>query len=103
MFTFNGRDAHRNLTPSRVHLPFQRTIGEILPDRQKTEDDDVRPELYYLLLSCHSSFYVRLTLRSCGYLHPACEEHGQGHTPCSLGLYHKSAGMSYSEREARCS
>jgi hypothetical protein len=41
MFTFNGRDAHRNLTPSRVHLPFQRPIGEILPERQKTEDDEV--------------------------------------------------------------
>jgi hypothetical protein len=42
MFTFNGRDAHRPLTPSKVHLPFHRPIGEILPDRQKTEDDEVR-------------------------------------------------------------
>ena len=41
MFTFNGRDVHRNLTPARVHLPFQRPIGEILPDRVKTEDDEV--------------------------------------------------------------
>ena len=47
MFTFNGRDAHRNLTPSRVHLPFQRPIGEILPERQKTEDDEVRADVVH--------------------------------------------------------
>jgi len=48
MFTFNGRDAHRNLTPSRVHLPFQRPIGEILPERQKTDDDEADPALQRL-------------------------------------------------------
>ncbi|KAJ7512419.1 Chs5p-Arf1p-binding proteins-domain-containing protein [Mycena galericulata] len=48
MFTFNGRDAHRQLTPSRVHLPFHRSIGEILPDRVKTEDDEADPALQRL-------------------------------------------------------
>ncbi|KAF9060918.1 chaps family protein [Rhodocollybia butyracea] len=48
MFTFNGRDAHRNLTPARVHLPFTRPIGEILPDRVKTEDDEADPALLRL-------------------------------------------------------
>ena len=41
MFTFNGRDAHRVLPASKIHLPFHRPIGDILPERQKTEDDDV--------------------------------------------------------------
>ncbi|KAF7323632.1 hypothetical protein MKEN_00583900 [Mycena kentingensis (nom. inval.)] len=48
MFTFNGRDAHRPLTPARIHLPFHRTIGEILPDRVKTEDDEADPALQRL-------------------------------------------------------
>ncbi|KAJ7034502.1 Chs5p-Arf1p-binding proteins-domain-containing protein [Mycena alexandri] len=48
MFTFNGRDAHRQLTPSRVHLPFHRSIGEILPDRVKSEDDEADPALQRL-------------------------------------------------------
>ncbi|KAF8217698.1 chaps-domain-containing protein [Mycena galopus ATCC 62051] len=48
MFTFNGRDAHRQLTPARVHLPFHRSIGEILPDRLKTEDDEADPALQRL-------------------------------------------------------
>lgn len=42
MFTFNGRDMHRPLSPSKVHLPFHRAIGEILPEKTKTEDDEVR-------------------------------------------------------------
>ena len=41
MFTFNGRDSHRNLPTARLHLPFQRPIGEILPERTKTTDDEV--------------------------------------------------------------
>lgn len=41
MFTFNGRDMHRPLTPSKIHLPFHRAIGEILPEKTKTEDDEV--------------------------------------------------------------
>ena len=41
MFTFNGRDTHRSLQTARVHLPFQRPIGEILPEKQKTSDDEV--------------------------------------------------------------
>lgn len=41
MFTYNGRDAHRNLTAARVHLPPKGQIIEILPERTKTEDDDV--------------------------------------------------------------
>ncbi|KAK6997367.1 Chs5p-Arf1p-binding proteins-domain-containing protein [Favolaschia claudopus] len=48
MFTFNGRDAHRQLTPSRVHLPFHRSIGEILPERVKTDDDEADPALQRL-------------------------------------------------------
>ncbi|KAF7318295.1 hypothetical protein HMN09_00338200 [Mycena chlorophos] len=48
MFTFNGRDAHRPLTPARIHLPFHRTIGEILPDRVKTDDDEADPALQRL-------------------------------------------------------
>ncbi|KAJ3917950.1 Chs5p-Arf1p-binding proteins-domain-containing protein [Lentinula edodes] len=48
MFTFNGRDVHRNLTPARVHLPFARPIGEILPERAKTEDDEADPALLRL-------------------------------------------------------
>ena len=44
MFTYNGRDAHRNLTPARVHLPPKGTIVEILPERIKTDDDEVRTE-----------------------------------------------------------
>lgn len=39
MFTFNGRDAHRALVPAKVHLPFQRQIGDILPEKTKSEDD----------------------------------------------------------------
>ena len=45
MFTFNGRDAHRNLTPSKVSLPFIKQIGEILPPRVKTEEDEADPAL----------------------------------------------------------
>ena len=41
MFTFNGRDAHRILPATKLHLPFHRPIGDILPERHKTEDDDV--------------------------------------------------------------
>ncbi|KAF9486260.1 chaps-domain-containing protein [Pholiota conissans] len=48
MFTFNGRDAHRTLPATKVHLPFQRPIGEILPERHKTEDDEAEPALQRL-------------------------------------------------------
>jgi len=48
MFTFNGRDAHRTLPALKVHLPFQRPIGEILPDRHKTEDDEAEAALQRL-------------------------------------------------------
>jgi len=48
MFTFNGRDAHRPLAPAKVHLPFHRPIGEILPEKQKTEDDEADPALQRL-------------------------------------------------------
>lgn len=47
MFTFNGRDAHRVLPPSKVHLPFDKPIGEILPERGRTEDDEV---CYFLVV-----------------------------------------------------
>jgi Chs5-Arf1p-binding protein BUD7/BCH1 len=42
MFTFNGRDAHRQLNAARVHLPAKPAIADILPERTKTEDDEVR-------------------------------------------------------------
>ncbi|KAF9003311.1 chaps family protein [Cyathus striatus] len=48
MFTFNGRDAHRALTASRVHLPIPRSVVDILPERLKTEDDDGDPALQRL-------------------------------------------------------
>ncbi|RXW16835.1 hypothetical protein EST38_g9027 [Candolleomyces aberdarensis] len=48
MFTFNGRDAHRTLPVAKIHLPFQRPIGEILPERAKTEDDEADPALQRL-------------------------------------------------------
>nr|VWO95775.1 Tubulin beta chain (Beta-tubulin) [Ganoderma boninense] len=48
MFTYNGRDAHRSLTPARVHLPPKGTIVEILPERIKTEDDEADPALLRL-------------------------------------------------------
>lgn len=47
MFTYNGRDTHRNLQTVRVHLPFLRPIGEILPEKQKTADDEVRYSTSY--------------------------------------------------------
>ena len=48
MFTYNSRDAHRNLTPSRVHLPPKGKIVEILPERIKTDDDEADPALLRL-------------------------------------------------------
>ena len=40
MFTYNGRDSHRNLTPARINLPYKPAIADILPERRKTEDDE---------------------------------------------------------------
>ncbi|KAG1725990.1 Chs5p-Arf1p-binding proteins-domain-containing protein [Suillus lakei] len=48
MFTFNGRDAHRALVPAKVHLPFQRQTGDILPEKTKSEDDAADPALLRL-------------------------------------------------------
>ncbi|KZT24160.1 chaps-domain-containing protein [Neolentinus lepideus HHB14362 ss-1] len=48
MFTYNGRDAHRPLTPARIHLPSKRPITDILPERQKNEDDEADPALQRL-------------------------------------------------------
>lgn len=48
MFTFNGRDAHRALVPAKVHLPFQRQIGDILPEKTKNDDDVADPALLRL-------------------------------------------------------
>lgn len=41
MFTYNGRDAHRSLPATKIHLPPKGQIVDILPDRTKTEDDEV--------------------------------------------------------------
>jgi hypothetical protein len=48
MFTFNGRDAHRSLTALRLHLPVETTVAEILPEREKTEDDEADAALQRL-------------------------------------------------------
>ncbi|TDL24439.1 chaps-domain-containing protein [Rickenella mellea] len=48
MFTYNGRDAHRNLTPARVNLPYKQIIADILPERRKTDDDEADPALQRL-------------------------------------------------------
>ncbi|KAG6811282.1 hypothetical protein H0H92_008195 [Tricholoma furcatifolium] len=48
MFTYNGRDAHRPLPAAKIHLPFTRSIGEILPERSRTEDDEADPALQRL-------------------------------------------------------
>jgi Chs5-Arf1p-binding protein BUD7/BCH1 len=48
MFTFNGRDAHRNLAATRLHLPVKAAVAEILPEREKTEDDEADPALQRL-------------------------------------------------------
>jgi len=48
MFTFNGRDAHRSLTALRLHLPVETTVAEILPDREKTDDDEADAALQRL-------------------------------------------------------
>jgi hypothetical protein len=52
MFTFNGRDAHRALAPAKIHLPFKRQIGDILPEKTKT-DDDVVCEIVSLPFASH--------------------------------------------------
>jgi hypothetical protein len=68
MFTYNGRDAHRQLQPARVHLPPKGTIVEILPERQKTEEDQVTS---FMLSSELNTVDVdfRLILRCCDCLH----------------------------------
>jgi Chs5-Arf1p-binding protein BUD7/BCH1 len=48
MFTFNGRDAHRNLPALRLHLPIKAAVAEILPEHEKTEDDEADPALQRL-------------------------------------------------------
>lgn len=48
MFTFNGRDAHRSLTALRLHLPAKAAVAEILPEREKTDDDEADPALQRL-------------------------------------------------------
>ena len=48
MFTYNGRDSHRNITPSRINLPYKPFIADILPERRKTEDDEADAALQRL-------------------------------------------------------
>lgn len=68
MFTYNGRDAHRQLQPARVHLPPKGTIVEILPERQKTEEDQVAS--FTLLADLNiPDLHCRLILRCCDCLH----------------------------------
>ena len=48
MFTYNGRDAHRNLPATRIHLPPKGAVVEILPERTKTAEDEADPALLRL-------------------------------------------------------
>ncbi|KLO14038.1 chaps-domain-containing protein [Schizopora paradoxa] len=48
MFTYNGRDAHRTITPAKINLPYKVAIADILPERRKTEDDEADPALQRL-------------------------------------------------------
>ena len=48
MFTYNGRDMHRPITPARINLPYKPVIAEILPERRKTEDDEADTALQRL-------------------------------------------------------
>lgn len=48
MFTYNGKDNHRPIPTSRVHLPLKRQISDILPERQKLDDDEADPALLRL-------------------------------------------------------
>ncbi|TFY80973.1 hypothetical protein EWM64_g3038 [Hericium alpestre] len=48
MFTFNGRDAHRNIPAARLHQPVKRAVLEVLPEREKTDDDEADPALQRL-------------------------------------------------------
>ncbi|OBZ65009.1 Uncharacterized protein C31F10.16 [Grifola frondosa] len=48
MFTYNGRDAHRNLNPARVHLPAKGMVIDILSARSKAENDEADPALLCL-------------------------------------------------------
>ncbi|KAF8555507.1 chaps-domain-containing protein [Imleria badia] len=48
MFTYNGKDVHRPIQTSRVHLPLKSQISDILPEKQKTEDDEADPALLRL-------------------------------------------------------
>ncbi|KZV76577.1 chaps-domain-containing protein [Peniophora sp. CONT] len=48
MFTFNGRDAHKVLTASRLHLPIPKFLADVLPERERTEDDEADPALVRL-------------------------------------------------------
>ncbi|KAI6158079.1 Chs5p-Arf1p-binding proteins-domain-containing protein [Pisolithus tinctorius] len=65
MFTYNGRDTHRAIPTSRVHLPTKRQISDILPERQKLEDDEADPALLRLpapgLRGTWARAYVLLT------------------------------------------
>ncbi|KAL4073639.1 Chs5p-Arf1p-binding proteins-domain-containing protein [Scleroderma yunnanense] len=48
MFTYNGRDSHRAIPTSRVHIPLKRQISDLLPEKQRTEDDEADPALLRL-------------------------------------------------------
>ena len=68
MFTYNGRDAHRQPPSARVHLPPKGTIVEILPERQKTEEDQVTPFAFLSALN-FAKTNSRLIPRYCDCLH----------------------------------
>jgi hypothetical protein len=94
MFTFNGRDQHRALTPARVHLPSKPAVLDILPQRVKTEDDEVRT-----LHPAHTQrqakrLLLRLTRLCSAYLRPDSAGPGRGHMDSSHVSCHTSAGTS---------
>ena len=79
MFTFNGRDAHRVLPASKLHLPFHRPIGDILPERQKTEDDDVWSLSYDI---CAETDFTSVNQHYSACLPLVFGEPGQEHMLC---------------------
>lgn len=81
MFTFNGRDAHRVLPASKLHLPFHRPIGDILPERQKTDDDDVW-SLSYDICPCRETNITSVNQHYSVCLPLVSGELGQEHMHC---------------------
>lgn len=48
MSTFNGRKAYRSLIAARFNLPVEKTLSEVLPEREKINDNEADPTLLCL-------------------------------------------------------